>query len=122
MILCDTNILITYLSGEKGVIEKLSAEVLSGNMIFVSSLSRAELLAYSQLTEVQIKNIQESLERFLSIPFDDRLANEAGYIRREYGLKFQDAGIAATASVFRIPLLTRDKQMKKVKEIVVVGV
>lgn len=94
----------------------------NGELLCVSSISCAEVLAYESLTEKDIEETRKFLAPFLSITFDDQLADQAGYIRRAYKLKFPDAGIAATASVFRVPLLTRDRQMKKVKEIEVIAV
>lgn len=122
MILFDTNILLAHFKGEEAVTKHITEKQLTGEVLCVSSISRTEMLALERMDENEVQEVMRFLTLYTSILFDDRLANEAGYIRREYGLKFQDAGIAATASVFGIPLLTRDKQMKKVKEVVVIHV
>ena len=118
----DSNILIDYLNGEEQVIETLSKWKLSGRSLLISSISRAEILASPSLNPMQITEIGDFLEEFISISFDDRIADMAARLRRDYRIKFPDAGIAATALIQRMPLVTRDRQFVRVPELEVIEI
>jgi len=115
--LLDTNILIAYLNGEEKAIKILSEWKISGKVLFISTISKAEVLALPQLSSKDIDKIRDFLNNFFSISFDDLIAEKAAFIRRSYKLKLPDAGIAATALVHKLPLVTRDRQFRKIKEI-----
>lgn len=80
------------------------------------------ILSYPLLAEKDIREAKEFLSAFVSIPFDDILAEKAAYFRRVHKLTLTDSGIAATAFTYRVPLITRDKQFQKVKEITVIEI
>ena len=113
----DTNILIAYLNGERAVVDFVLNQKEAGRAIFVSSVSVAELLSLPALAETDIRRIKDFLGNFISVPLDDDLAEAAAALRRAYKLSIPDAAIAATALVYRSPLITRDKGLKKVTEI-----
>jgi hypothetical protein len=118
----DTNILIAYLNGEGKVIKMLSEWKSSGRALFISTISKAEVLSLPQLLPKDIEKIRFFLNNFFSVPFDDSIAEKAAFIRRIYKLKLPDAGIAATALAYNLPLVTRDCQFKKIKEIIVIEI
>ncbi len=118
----DTNILIAYLNGEEKVIKMLSEWKNSGRALFISTISKAEVLSLPQLLPKDIEKIRFFLNNFFSVPFDDSIAEKAAFIRRIYELKLPDAGIAATALAYNLPLVTRDRQFKKIKEIIVIEI
>ncbi|MEK7673962.1 MAG: type II toxin-antitoxin system VapC family toxin [Patescibacteria group bacterium] len=122
--LVDTNILILYLNGDEAIAQTLSEWKLSGKIFYISSISRAEVLSGFNLTDAEISNAAIWLEEnFISISFDDKIADIAGQIRRGYKLKLPDAGIAATSIISNNPLLTRNiKDFKKVKELTIVSI
>lgn len=121
--LIDSNILIAYLNGEKIVIQKITNWKREGRILFISSISVAEALALSPITPSQLENIRSFLhDFFLSIPFDDELAQTVAWVRRKYHLKIPDAAIAATALTHSIPLVTRDTQFKKIKELTIIKI
>lgn len=62
------------------------------------------------------------LRSFLCIPFDERLAEKAARLARLYRLKIPDAAIAATAADCAMPLVSRDRGFRKVKEVSLVEV
>lgn len=95
--LFDTNILIAYLNGEVRVWRSLQSLRKEGYPFFISSITRAELLSLSSLTRQQEKKIKEFLNQFISLSFDDAVADTAAILRRRYRLKLPDAAIAATA-------------------------
>ena len=113
----DTNILVDYLNGEQVAIQKINEWKEEGRALFISSISVTEVLALSVLTPAEVTNARAFLDRFLSTPFDNTIAETAAFIKRKYHFKFPDAGIAATALFRHTPLVTRDKQFLKIKEI-----
>ncbi len=54
--------------------------------------------------------------------FDDFVAKQSTLFRRRYRISLPDAAIAATAYLCNAPLITRDRQLKKIKEITVIGI
>jgi predicted nucleic acid-binding protein len=118
----DTNILIAYLNGEGEVVETLSNWRESGRVLFVSSLSVAEVLALPNLTPHEAEKAKIFLRGFISVPVDDDLAEMAAMIKRMYNLGLPDAIIAATALSNKVPIVTRDKQFLKIQEIIVIAI
>lgn len=115
--LLDTNILIAYFEDERAAGAALETWRQQGVPLVISSITVAELLSYTRLSDSEVENIRELVKTFISIPFDDRLAAVAGMIRRKYGLEVPDSGIIATAIQRGVRVVTRDKQMQKVKEV-----
>lgn len=118
----DTNILIAYLQGDEVVIDTLSQWKRAGRVLFISSISRAEVLSRPGLTDAEIAEILLFFKDFASALFDDHLADLAGGLRRRYLLSLPDAAIAAAALVRRVPLVTRDRQFQRVRELTVVEI
>lgn len=118
----DTNILIAYLNGEASVVVGVSDWVRDGRALFISSVSVAEVLAQPGLGPSELDRARRFLRVFISIPFDDALAEQAAFLRRMYRLGLPDAAIAATALTRGVPLVTRDRQFRRVREITVVAV
>lgn len=113
----DTNILIAYLSGEASVVNALTHWRSEGRALVIASISFAEVLALPALSPAEIQIITRFLRSFLCIPFDERLAEKAARIARLYRLKLPDAAIAATAADCGMPLVSRDQEFRRVKEI-----
>ena len=90
--------------------------------LVVSSISFAEVLALPALSGSEIQVVTRFLRSFLSIPFDERLAEKAARLARVYWLKIPDAAIAATAVDCAMPLVSRDRGFRKVKEVNLVQV
>lgn len=124
ILLLDANIVIAYLAGEETVVEKLSEWRKRGFTLFLSSVAEAEVFSFSRWTLEERRYTEEFIaENFISIPFDRVLARLAGEIRMQYGIKFPDAAIAATALQKMMPLVTRNtKDFKKVAHLNIVTV
>ena len=91
--------------------------------MLISTVSVAELLSFETLTDREIVRTSAFLEEhFLSIPVGTLIAQEAGSMRRRYGLKLPDAMIAATALVTHTPLVTNDKDFASVPELELIRV
>lgn len=118
----DTNILIAYLANDPAVCEAIQTWKQTGQTLFVSSLSRVEVLAFPSLTDADMAIIQEFLGNFISLPFNDALVESAASLRRRYRLSLPDAAIAATALTYQMSLVTRDRKLRKVKELIIVEV
>jgi len=118
----DTNILIAHLNGEAAVIEAIVAWKRAGRQLFISSISTAEILALETLTSNETDRIRNFLvENFLSVPFDDDIAEQAAMLRRSYRIELPDAAIAATALDYDVPLVTRDRQFRKIPGLTIVA-
>jgi predicted nucleic acid-binding protein len=118
----DTNIIIACLKAEPKVVTILSDWKREGRALFVSSITVAESLAISSLTDFEITKIKLFLQNFISIPFDNSLAEIAANLRRKYFLQIPDAGIAASAIIRNVPLITRDRQFQKISELTVIEI
>ena len=116
----DTNILIAHLNGDPRVIEIMSDWKYSGRPLFISSISVAETLALPTLTPYDRNKTRAYLSNFLSIPFDNGIAEVAAAFKGVYRIDLPDAAIAATAYTRNLPLATRDRPFRKIKEIAVV--
>lgn len=118
----DTNILIAYLRGEPKVVKKISSWKSCGRILFISTISKAEVLALPSLTPEETDKIRLFLSNFLSVPFDDSIAETTALFQRTYQLKLPDAAIAATTFRQNLPLVTRDRQFRKIREITIIEI
>ena len=118
----DSNIIIRYLNGEGDVIGQLTAWRQEGRAFIISSVTTAEVLSLKTLDSDDIERVKVFLKTFVSIPFGDGVAEVAAKCRRVYGLGLPDAAIAATAMILEMPLVTQDKQFKRIREITVVEI
>ena len=114
MYLLDSNILIYYLNGDKNVISFVEN---IEDKPFISVVSVTELLAKPSLSQSELAFIDAFLQKFSVLDIDFYGAREAAYLKRSYRLTFPDALIAATAKVFHLTLISRDKIFKKIPEI-----
>lgn len=98
-ILVDTDIFIDHLRG--------AAEIKVGRQrLHYSVITRAELFAGGTGTDLAAR----VLAPFREIPVDRAIAECAGRIRRESGLRMPDALIAATALERSLGLATRNRK------------
>lgn len=117
--LFDSNILIAYLEAEPSAVSFLLASKAQFQPLFVSIVSVSELLSLRSLSDEEIYRINGFVDEFVVLPFDRRVAEIAGQLRRTYKLSLPDAVLAATAKLHNLPLITRDKIFSKIKEITV---
>lgn len=120
--LLDSNVLIRYLNAEEKIVKQLAAWRAEGRAFIISSLTTAEILSLKKLGTEDIERVKNFLSTFVSVPFDDIIAQTAAQLRRTYNLELPDAGIAATAVTLNLPVATQDQQFKKIKEITVIEI
>ena len=73
--------------------------------IHYSVITRAELFAGNAATDF----VATLLSPFRQLPVDRPIAERAGRIRREHGIRLPDALIAATAVEHRLAVVTRNR-------------
>jgi predicted nucleic acid-binding protein len=107
-VIFDTDVLVDHLQG----IREIGAEF--GGSAY-SSITRAELYSGRGADEGVIDRL---LDQFDEIPVHQRIAEEAGRIRRGGSLRLPDALIAATAVVLDRSLYTRNaRDFRKVRRL-----
>lgn len=96
-VLVDTDVFIDHLCG--------AAELKAGrHRLHYSVITRAELVAGTTATDL----VSTLLGPFYELPVDRSVAERAGRIRRESGIRLPDALIAATAIEHHLQLATRN--------------
>jgi len=98
-LLVDTDIFVDHLRGAHELRP-------AGHHLFYSVITRAELLAGTTASDVVVR----LLSAFRELPVDRGVAERAGRIRRESGLRLPDALVAATAVVHDLALATRNRR------------
>lgn len=110
-ILLDTN----------AVLQQLTGRIDLGNLIkgtfLISFVTELELLSFPDITKGEENIIQQFLKDIEIIDLFPPIKEHTIKLRRKYKIKLPDAIICATAFVLRIPLITFDKSLLKVKEV-----
>jgi len=78
----------------------------AGHRLFYSVITRAELFAGTTASDLVVR----LLSAFRELPVDRGVAERAGRIRRESGLRLPDALVAGTALVHDLALVTRNRR------------
>jgi len=104
------------------IIETLERWFREGNSLFVPTIVKIEVLSLPEITEQQVRDYSLFLNSFISVSLNDEIVRETAFLRRQYKLELPDAGIAATALHYRVPLVTRDKLLQRVREINVIEI
>ncbi|MGB5760681.1 MAG: type II toxin-antitoxin system VapC family toxin [Acidimicrobiales bacterium] len=97
-ILVDTDVFIDHLRGARHLAP-------GRHRLHYSVITRAELFAGNTASNL----VSTLLAPFREIPVDRTVAERAGRIRRESGIRLPDALIAATAIEHRLGLATRNR-------------
>ena len=108
----DTNIAIYLLDGDMCL-----AEVLNNKQLFISFVTQLELLGYSGLTAIQVKQIEYMIDNCVVVDINNAIKQEVIKLRRNYSIKLPDCIVAATSIYLDLPLVTADKEFKKIEEL-----
>ena len=114
-IFVDTNIILYFLKGEKEVVEMISDKEL-----VISFVTELELLSFPEISADAVKVIKGLLRNCQIININQDIKNLTIRLRKKYKLKLPDAIIGATALFQKLPLITADKQFRKIEELDVI--
>jgi predicted nucleic acid-binding protein len=90
--LCDTNIILYLLAGDKTL-----AELLNDKRIYLSFITELELLSYKELTRSDLKKIKSFIADCMVLDINPEIKKFTLFLRQKYKLKLPDAMIAATS-------------------------
>lgn len=108
-ILLDTNCVIYYLNG---VLPESAREALNVRLAIeanISVISKIELLGYSPPSNVSLKPVQDFVDTSTVFPLDEVIVQKTIEIRRIKKIKLPDAVIAATALIYGLEIISRNK-------------
>lgn len=111
LILVDTNIILYNLKGIPSI------EPYLGFDFAVSDVTIIELLGVKNIKEQELAIRKKFLGNLFNYPINDEVKHNAIILKQFYTLKVPDAIIAATSISYNLPLLTADKDFKKIKEL-----
>ncbi len=109
--LADTNVLLYILDGNSGVADFIHED------FYLSEISEIELLGNKGITELQLKYRTKIINNCTIVNLSEYIKRLAIKLKQNYTIKIPDAIIAATAIYLDFPLLTADKDFKKIKEL-----
>ncbi|MBC8047783.1 MAG: type II toxin-antitoxin system VapC family toxin [Fimbriimonadaceae bacterium] len=109
-IFIDTNVLIGVYKGDS-----LALNVTRGYELVISCISEIEMLSKRTLRN-EIKSIKELISECEIINLESEIRETASELRRKYSIKTPDAIIAATSIYLSLPLITMDKDFRKIQE------
>jgi len=113
-LLLDTNAVLSIL-GSENVFSSLE-----GKELFISFITELELFSYPGLTKKEEKSIKFFLSKVTILDINQGIKAKAIRFRKKYKLKLPDAIICATAASKNMPLISNDKQLKKITALPVV--
>ncbi|QOI98042.1 MAG: type II toxin-antitoxin system VapC family toxin [Flammeovirgaceae bacterium] len=111
-IVSDTNPLIYLLSGSKEV-----GNHLDGKECWISVITELELFGKKGLSAQHKREIQKLLDSCFIVDLLPEIKSLIKDIQQTNTLKLPDAIIAATAIYLDLPLLTADKNFKKIGDL-----
>ncbi|MCX6152353.1 MAG: type II toxin-antitoxin system VapC family toxin [Ignavibacteriales bacterium] len=104
----DSNIFIYYLKDEPAVTKFFELIRNENPIIYCSFISKLELLSLPNLTDGEIKNIEDLLKEFIKVGYNSSIENLTILIRKKKQVKLPDAIIAASAIYTNSKLVTRN--------------
>ena len=109
--LADTNILLYIITGNTSVAKYINQE------FYISEITEIELLGNKGVTPLQLKYRTQIINNCTIVNLSENIKRIAINIKQNHTLKIPDAIIAATSMYLNLPLLTADKDFKKIKEL-----
>ena len=115
LVIADTNIIIYCIKGLKLI--ELYTEMYD---FAVSEFSIIELLGVKNIDSFALKKRKEIIRDCKTLHYNSYIREIAIRIKQNYTFKIPDVLIAATSIHYDIPLLTADKDFKKIEELEVI--
>ena len=110
--LVDTNIALYLLAGDSTI-----TNILNNSTIYLSFITQLELLGYNGISSLEQKKVNSFINDCVVVDISEDIKLKTIAIRQNFKLKLPDCIIAATAEFLDIPLLTADKDFKKIKKL-----
>ncbi len=107
----DTNALIYFMGGDKRL------KIFETSTVYISVFSEIETKGRFGITKTELKSINEIIEDFTIIPFNDEIKEIAIHLRHTNRLKLPDSLIAATSIWIGFPFVTADRDFKNIPEL-----
>lgn len=104
MLLLDSNVIIYSALPENAFLKDL----LTGNGVFVSAVSKVEVLGFSGLGKMQKEYFEAVFRSLLQLPIDAEIVDCATLLRQSRRMTLGDALIAATVLIHNLELVTRN--------------
>jgi predicted nucleic acid-binding protein len=118
-LLVDSDVLIDHLRKERKALDFLAAEIEEGSLLFISVISRTEILAGMKSGEEDA--VKSLFELMKPVDIDVTIADKAGeYLRKfskSHALNIGDAVIAATSHEMTLKLITKNVKHYPMKDI-----
>lgn len=109
-LLCDTCVIIDFMSGRSHELDELMA---SNTTLFINSIIEMELLQGAR-NNVELRRIEKKLTAFRLLNIQQTIFDLATQFIRDYrlsqGLLLPDAVIGATAIYYQMPLFTYNRK------------
>ena len=118
--LLDTNAIIALLQKDLNLIQLLQ----NAEWIGISVISQIEFLAFSGLSQADIRLFQQFLQRVevINLASENKLLiDQIILICQQYRLKLPDAVVIAMAKETSAKLVTRDAQLNKVNDLTIIN-
>lgn len=106
-IILDSNIIIYSLQPQN---ENL-INWLKGHSLYVSAISRLEVLGYHKITQNEILFAQRYFSKCYTISIQQNIIDKAVSLRQIKSMSLGDAIIAATASLYKFTLVTANTKI-----------
>jgi len=89
-------------------------DILEGKQVYLSIITELELYGFKKLKVEARSKIEALLSYCTLIDINAGIKAQTIMIRQRYSLKLPDSIVAGTALYFDIPLMSADKEFKKV--------
>jgi len=107
--LLDTNVALFLLSGNRTI-----AEILDEKQPYISFITQLELLGYKGISSDETSKIKKFIDECIIIDINSEIKQYVIEIRKKYSIKLPDAIIAATSIFANVPLISADKDFRKI--------
>lgn len=104
----DTNAFIYFVGGDSRLTQYLNSTV------YISEFTEMELKGRFGISIKELQRLNEILEDFIILPFNNEIKERAISIRHKNKLKLPDALIVSTAMWIDLPFVTADKDFKNI--------
>jgi len=110
-LLLDSNIVLYLLNGEATLIP-----LLEDKQLYLSFITQLELLSFPEISEKEINKIKSFIDECIIIEMSSTIKKYTIELRKKHQLKLPDAIIAASSLYINVPLVTADKDFKKISK------